>query len=101
MGQFAPTGAALTARDRSFWQPASLATARPPKLEFPPMLIARANEVSALDLAKALRERDIPVAIGGFHVSGTLSMLDGHLVQGQHRFREDAPAPKRLTRKLE
>jgi hypothetical protein len=31
----------------------------------------------ALDLAKALRERDIPVAIGGFHVSGTLSMLDG------------------------
>src|SRR6516225_2507890 len=31
----------------------------------------------ALDLAKALRGRDIPVAIGGFHVSGTLSMLDG------------------------
>ena len=31
----------------------------------------------ALDLAKALRERDIPVAIGGFHVSGTISMLDG------------------------
>jgi hypothetical protein len=28
----------------------------------------------ALDLAKALRERDIPVAMGGFHVSGTLSM---------------------------
>ena len=31
----------------------------------------------ALDLAKALRERDIPVAIGGFHVSGAISMLDG------------------------
>src|SRR5262249_16997760 len=30
----------------------------------------------ALDLAKALRERDIPVAIGGFHVSGTISILD-------------------------
>jgi len=31
----------------------------------------------ALDLATTLRKRDIPVAIGGFHVSGTLSMLDG------------------------
>ena len=30
----------------------------------------------ALDLATTLRKRDIPVAIGGFHVSGTLSMLD-------------------------
>ena len=30
----------------------------------------------ALDLATTLRTRDIPVAIGGFHVSGTLSMLD-------------------------
>jgi radical SAM superfamily enzyme YgiQ (UPF0313 family) len=29
----------------------------------------------ALDLAKALRDRKILVAIGGFHVSGTLSML--------------------------
>ena len=31
----------------------------------------------ALDLARPLRERGIQVAIGGFHVSGTLSMLDG------------------------
>ena len=31
----------------------------------------------ALDLAKALRDRNILVAIGGFHVSGTLSMLKG------------------------
>jgi hypothetical protein len=31
----------------------------------------------ALDLAKALRDRSILVAIGGFHVSGTLSMLKG------------------------
>ena len=31
----------------------------------------------ALDLAKALRDRNIMVAIGGFHVSGTLSMLKG------------------------
>ena len=31
----------------------------------------------ALDLAKVLRDRGIAVAIGGFHVSGTLSMLDG------------------------
>ena len=31
----------------------------------------------ALDIARPLRERGIPVAIGGFHVSGTLSMLDG------------------------
>src|SRR5262245_28971302 len=30
----------------------------------------------ALDLATTLRKRDIPVAIGGFHDSGTLSMLD-------------------------
>ena len=32
----------------------------------------------ALDLAKPLRERGIQVGIGGFHVSGTLSMLDGN-----------------------
>ncbi len=29
----------------------------------------------ALDIARPLRERDIKVAIGGFHVSGTMSML--------------------------
>jgi hypothetical protein len=31
----------------------------------------------ALDLARPLRERGIQVAVGGFHVSGVLSMLDG------------------------
>jgi radical SAM superfamily enzyme YgiQ (UPF0313 family) len=31
----------------------------------------------ALDLAKPLRERGIQVGIGGFHVSGTFSMLNG------------------------
>ena len=31
----------------------------------------------ALDLARPLRERGIQVGIGGFHVSGTISMLDG------------------------
>ena len=31
----------------------------------------------AIDLARPLRERGIQVAIGGFHVSGTLSMLGG------------------------
>ena len=31
----------------------------------------------ALDLADPLRERGISVAIGGFHVSGTIAMLDG------------------------
>ena len=31
----------------------------------------------ALDIARPLRERGIAVAVGGFHVSGTLSMLDG------------------------
>jgi radical SAM superfamily enzyme YgiQ (UPF0313 family) len=31
----------------------------------------------ALDIARLLRERGIQVCIGGFHVSGTLSMLDG------------------------
>ena len=31
----------------------------------------------ALDIAKPLRERGIPVAVGGFHVSGTMSMLGG------------------------
>jgi radical SAM superfamily enzyme YgiQ (UPF0313 family) len=31
----------------------------------------------ALDLARPLRERGIQVAVGGFHVSGTLSMLKG------------------------
>jgi radical SAM superfamily enzyme YgiQ (UPF0313 family) len=31
----------------------------------------------ALDIARPLRERGIQVGIGGFHVSGTLSMLNG------------------------
>ncbi|MGC2779269.1 MAG: radical SAM protein, partial [Bradyrhizobium sp.] len=31
----------------------------------------------ALDIARPLRARGIAVAVGGFHVSGTLSMLDG------------------------
>ncbi len=31
----------------------------------------------ALDIARALRKLDVQVAIGGFHVSGTLSMLPG------------------------
>src|SRR2546430_1313236 len=31
----------------------------------------------ALDLARPLRERGIQVGIGGFHVSGTMSMLGG------------------------
>src|SRR5436305_1234618 len=31
----------------------------------------------ALDIARPLRKRGIQVCIGGFHVSGTLSMLDG------------------------
>jgi len=32
----------------------------------------------ALDLAKPLRERGIQVAVGGFHVSGVMSMLGGN-----------------------
>jgi radical SAM superfamily enzyme YgiQ (UPF0313 family) len=31
----------------------------------------------ALDIARPLRERGLAVGVGGFHVSGTLSMLDG------------------------
>ena len=31
----------------------------------------------ALDIARPLRQRGIAVAIGGFHVSGTVAMLDG------------------------
>jgi radical SAM superfamily enzyme YgiQ (UPF0313 family) len=34
----------------------------------------------ALDLARPLRAAGIPIAIGGFHVSGCLSMLDGDAV---------------------
>jgi radical SAM superfamily enzyme YgiQ (UPF0313 family) len=34
----------------------------------------------ALDLARPIRAAGIQVAIGGFHVSGCLSMLDGHAV---------------------
>jgi hypothetical protein len=34
----------------------------------------------ALDIARPLRAADIPVAIGGFHVSGCLSMLDGRAI---------------------
>src|SRR2546421_11785682 len=35
----------------------------------------------ALDIARPLREAGIAVAIGGFHVSGSLSMLDGRAVE--------------------
>jgi len=35
----------------------------------------------ALDIARPFREAAIPVVIGGFHVSGCLSMLDGHAVE--------------------
>ena len=34
----------------------------------------------ALDIARPFREAGIQVAMGGFHVSGCLSMLDGHAV---------------------
>jgi hypothetical protein len=34
----------------------------------------------ALDIARPFRKAGIPVVIGGFHVSGCLSMLDGHAV---------------------
>ena len=34
----------------------------------------------ALDIARPFRAAGIPVAIGGFHVSGCLAMLDGHAV---------------------
>src|SRR2546428_1032594 len=34
----------------------------------------------ALDIARPFRDAAIPVAIGGFHVSGCLSMLDGRAV---------------------
>ena len=34
-----------------------------------------------LDIARPLRAAGVPVAIGGFHVSGCLSMLDGHAVE--------------------
>jgi hypothetical protein len=35
----------------------------------------------ALDIARPFRSAGIPVAIGGFHISGCLSMLDGHAVE--------------------
>ncbi len=34
----------------------------------------------ALDIARPFRTAGVPVAIGGFHVSGCLAMLDGHAV---------------------
>ena len=35
----------------------------------------------ALDIARPFREAGMPVAMGGFHVSGCLSMLDGRAVE--------------------
>ncbi len=35
----------------------------------------------ALDIARPFRDADIPVVMGGFHVSGCLSMLDGRAVE--------------------
>jgi hypothetical protein len=34
----------------------------------------------ALDIARPFRQAGIPVVMGGFHISGCLSMLDGHAV---------------------
>ncbi|NVO16500.1 MAG: radical SAM protein [Rhodoplanes sp.] len=34
----------------------------------------------ALDIARPLRAAGVPMMIGGFHVSGSLAMLDGHAV---------------------
>jgi radical SAM superfamily enzyme YgiQ (UPF0313 family) len=34
----------------------------------------------AIDIARPLRAAGVPVAMGGFHVSGCLAMLDGHAV---------------------
>ena len=34
----------------------------------------------ALDIARSFRQADLPVIIGGFHVSGCLAMLDGHAI---------------------
>ena len=34
----------------------------------------------ALDIARPFREAGVPVAMGGFHVSGCLSMLDGNAI---------------------
>jgi hypothetical protein len=35
----------------------------------------------ALDIARRFRDADIPVIMGGFHISGCLSMLDGQAVE--------------------
>jgi radical SAM superfamily enzyme len=35
----------------------------------------------ALDIARPFREAGVPVAMGGFHVSGCLSMLDGRAIE--------------------
>jgi len=35
----------------------------------------------ALDIARPFRDEGLPVAIGGFHISGCLAMLDGHSVE--------------------
>jgi hypothetical protein len=48
----------------------------------------------ALDIARPFRTAGISVAIGGFHVSGCLSMLDGHAV-ADLRY---PPTRKRLSR---
>ena len=34
----------------------------------------------ALDIARPFRDAGVPVAMGGFHISGCLAMLDGHAV---------------------
>ena len=35
----------------------------------------------ALDIARPFREAGVPVAMGGFHISGCLSMLDGRAIE--------------------
>ena len=42
---------------------------------------SRTSIPRALDIARPFRDAGIQVAMGGFHVSGCLSMLDGHAVE--------------------
>ena len=35
----------------------------------------------ALDIARSFRQADVPVCMGGFHISGCLSMLDGKAIE--------------------
>ena len=66
----------MTSATPSSTSSARCATSAPPARGFVGLVGVQSNQFPrALDLARQFRAADVPVVIGGFHVSGCISML--------------------------